>query len=73
MKLLYKYVASHNNEGEEAEHPNKFVVGRTLPTNLTLSYMSVNLPIFMIHGNHDDPSGFENISNVDILAATKLV
>ena len=30
--------------------------------------LSVELPIFIIHGNHDDPSGIENISSIDIFA-----
>ena len=31
---------------------------------------SVRLPIFMIHGNHDDPSGDCDISNIDFLSST---
>ena len=34
--------------------------------------LSVELPIFIIHGNHDDPSGIENISSKDIFANKEL-
>ena len=30
--------------------------------------LSVEVPIFIIHGNHDDPSGFENFSSIDIFS-----
>lgn len=33
----------------------------------------MGLPIFTIHGNHDDPSGSDNLSAVDILSSCKLV
>ena len=35
--------------------------------------LSVELPIFIIHGNHDDPSGIENISSIDIFANKELM
>ena len=28
----------------------------------------VEIPVFIIHGNHDDPSGFENFSSIDIFS-----
>lgn len=34
---------------------------------------NVGLPVFTIHGNHDDPGGTDNLSAVDILATTALV
>ncbi len=30
--------------------------------------LSIEMPIFIIHGNHDDPSGFENFSSIDIFS-----
>ena len=33
----------------------------------------VGLPVFTIHGNHDDPSGADNLSAVDVLSTCKLV
>ena len=34
---------------------------------------NVGLPVFMIHGNHDDPAGGENLSAIDLLATCNLV
>lgn len=34
---------------------------------------NIGLPVFTIHGNHDDPSGAENLSAVDILSTGNLV
>ncbi len=35
--------------------------------------LHVGLPVFTIHGNHDDPTGADNLSAVDILASCGLV
>lgn len=35
--------------------------------------LNVSLPVFTIHGNHDDPTGSENLSIIDILATSGLV
>ncbi|CAK0786238.1 hypothetical protein CVIRNUC_009451 [Coccomyxa viridis] len=35
--------------------------------------LHVGLPVFTIHGNHDDPSGADNLSAVDVLSTCKLV
>ncbi|KAJ2340864.1 meiotic recombination [Coemansia sp. RSA 2671] len=35
--------------------------------------LNISLPVFTIHGNHDDPSGDGNLSAVDMLAACGLV
>lgn len=37
------------------------------------SNLNVSLPVFTIHGNHDDPTGSENLSIIDILATSGLV
>jgi hypothetical protein len=37
------------------------------------SRLSVGLPVFTIHGNHDDPTGADNLSAVDILSTCGLV
>lgn len=34
---------------------------------------SVSIPLFAIHGNHDDPSGAVRLSALDVLGATGLV
>lgn len=35
--------------------------------------MNVGLPVFTIHGNHDDPGGADNLSAVDVLSTCSLV
>ncbi|KAL3236857.1 hypothetical protein MRX96_022112 [Rhipicephalus microplus] len=35
--------------------------------------LNVSLPVFTIHGNHDDPTGSENLSIIDVLATSGLV
>jgi len=35
--------------------------------------VAVTLPVFTIHGNHDDPGGADNLSAVDMLAAARAV
>ncbi|WVZ87326.1 hypothetical protein U9M48_033981 [Paspalum notatum var. saurae] len=34
---------------------------------------NVGMPVFTIHGNHDDPAGVDNLSAIDILSACNLV
>ncbi|GAQ82724.1 DNA repair exonuclease MRE11 [Klebsormidium nitens] len=34
---------------------------------------NVGIPVFTIHGNHDDPAGVDNLSAIDILSASNLV
>ncbi|MCQ2820507.1 MAG: metallophosphoesterase [archaeon] len=34
--------------------------------------LSVQVPIFIIYGNHDDPSGFENFSSIDIFSSKEV-
>ncbi|XP_021758718.1 LOW QUALITY PROTEIN: double-strand break repair protein MRE11-like [Chenopodium quinoa] len=36
-------------------------------------HYNVGLPVFTIHGNHDDPAGVDNLSAVDIFSACNLV
>ncbi|CAN8002488.1 unnamed protein product [Ixodes hexagonus] len=35
--------------------------------------LNVSYPVFTVHGNHDDPTGSENLSIVDVLATSGLV
>jgi double-strand break repair protein MRE11 len=35
--------------------------------------LNVGLPVFTIHGNHDDPAGTDNLSAVDMLSAAGLL
>ncbi|KAG9159094.1 hypothetical protein Leryth_017551 [Lithospermum erythrorhizon] len=36
-------------------------------------HFNVGLPVFSIHGNHDDPAGVDNLSAIDILSSCNLV
>ncbi|KAI5169119.1 double-strand break repair protein MRE11 [Pancytospora epiphaga] len=44
-----------------------------IPLNSDDGSISVGLPVLCIHGNHDDPSGFNIISPLDILHSAGLV
>lgn len=35
--------------------------------------LNVSIPVFSIHGNHDDPSGFGRLSSLDILSSSGLI
>jgi len=35
--------------------------------------LNIAIPVFSIHGNHDDPSGFGRLSSLDLLSTTGLV
>lgn len=41
--------------------------------NFLSKHHNVGLPVFTIHGNHDDPSGADNLSAVDLLSKANLV
>ena len=41
--------------------------------NFNNPHHNVGLPVFTIHGNHDDPAGADNLSAVDVLSSCKLV
>lgn len=41
--------------------------------NTTDPNLNVGLPVFTIHGNHDDPAGPENLSAVDVLSTIHYV
>ncbi|KAG7671414.1 hypothetical protein Ndes2526A_g02059 [Nannochloris sp. 'desiccata'] len=45
----------------------------TAQVNFENPNFNIGLPVFTIHGNHDDPAGADNLSAVDILATGSLV
>lgn len=49
----------------------------TPPRNTVVNYedpnFNISLPVFIIHGNHDDPAGSEDLSALDVLAASNLL
>eukprot|EP01022_Parablepharisma_sp_SALTPOND_P002168 TRINITY_DN108915_c0_g1_i1.p2 TRINITY_DN108915_c0_g1~~TRINITY_DN108915_c0_g1_i1.p2 ORF type:complete len:483 (+),score=44.19 TRINITY_DN108915_c0_g1_i1:77-1450(+) len=51
----------------------RYKVAKTADVNVRDESVRVKLPIMIIHGNHDDPGGLENLSNIDIMRSTKLV
>ncbi|GAX85793.1 hypothetical protein CEUSTIGMA_g13208.t1 [Chlamydomonas eustigma] len=53
-----------------SDQSSNFVSGQA---NYLDPNLNVGMPIFTIHGNHDDPSGSDNLSAVDILSSCKLV
>ena len=54
------------------DRPINFVTNRYKP-NYSNENMNIELPIFIIHGNHDYPATEENISALDILRSCNLV
>ena len=63
--ILSRYIFGENRQ--------EFKVSAKIDLNLRETNLNIQLPIFMIHGNHDDPGGFGNMSNVDIVKSAKLV
>ncbi|KAJ2780578.1 meiotic recombination [Coemansia javaensis] len=48
--------------------------GEQFPTvNYEDPNLNISLPVFSIHGNHDDPSGDGNLSALDVLGASGLI
>lgn len=45
----------------------------SIPLNCQKNFLNVSLPILSIHGNHDDPSGFNSVSPLDVLHSSGLV
>ena len=51
----------------------KFETYQYKKANYMSENLSVAVPIFMIHGNHDDPSGLENLSLIDLMSTNNYV
>ncbi|KAJ6251159.1 double-strand break repair protein mre11 [Anaeramoeba flamelloides] len=73
VKLLKKYCLGSGDikfdifSNQELNFPSSKSVNFEDPN------LNVRTPIFMIHGNHDDPSGYESLSINDVLGVTGLV
>ncbi|KAF4696661.1 hypothetical protein FOZ60_016671 [Perkinsus olseni] len=50
-----------------------FDIARDEPPNYEDPNYNVGLPVFMIHGNHDEPGGAGNMSVIDLLHTNRLV
>eukprot|EP00884_Botryococcus_braunii_P018650 jgi/Botrbrau1/5469/Bobra.27_1s0019.2 len=53
-----------------SDQAQNFASGRA---NYLSENHNVGLPVFTIHGNHDDPTGADNLSAVDLLSKANLV
>lgn len=53
---------------QSVNFPNRFATANYLDENRNIA-----MPVFSIHGNHDDPSGAGNLSAMDLLSACGLV
>ena len=74
MELLRHYCfGSRASELELLSDPSVNFPGRFGTANYEDPNFNVAMPVFMIHGNHDDPTGEGNLSAVDILSTAGLV
>lgn len=63
LQILRKYCLGERRPSLESN----------IPLNFSNPNIKISLPIFSIHGNHDDPSGFSNISPLDVLHSGGLI
>lgn len=75
MSLLRKYTLGSKAINLEILSDQKVNFGECF--NSTVNYedpnLNVSIPVFSIHGNHDDPSGYGLLSTLDLLAISGLV
>lgn len=72
--LFHENKPSRNTYNKTVQILRKYCIGEkkpdfvsSIPLNYNDSNFNISLPILSIHGNHDDPSGFNSISPLDIL------
>lgn len=74
MELLRHYcLGSRASDLELISDPSVNFPGRFGTANYEDPNFNVALPVFMIHGNHDDPTGEGNLSAIDLLSTAGLV
>lgn len=74
MELLRHYCfGSRASDLELLSDPSVNFPGRFGTANYEDPNFNVAMPVFMIHGNHDDPTGEGNLSAVDLLSTAGLV
>ncbi|KAL3318105.1 Double-strand break repair protein mre11a [Cichlidogyrus casuarinus] len=75
IRLMRKYCMGSNPVSFQIlSDPNKTFANTAFPTtNYIDPNLNVGLPIFTIHGNHDDPNGPEGTCAVDLLHSSGLV
>ncbi len=70
IQLLQKYIFGSG----ELSYQTETISNTTFKANYLNENLNIDLPIFVIHGNHDHPlNANENISTLDLLHASKLV
>ncbi|KAL6785333.1 MRE11 [Auxenochlorella protothecoides x Auxenochlorella symbiontica] len=72
MEIFARHCMSDDPVGFRviSDQRQNFASGRV---NFENSNYNIGLPVFTIHGNHDDPGGTENLSAVDILSTGALL
>ncbi|XP_044758629.1 double-strand break repair protein MRE11 [Coccinella septempunctata] len=75
IRLLRKYCLGDNPVSIEILSDQQINFDHTL--NKQVNYedpnLNVGIPVFSIHGNHDDPTGRNHVSAMDLLASSGLV
>lgn len=74
MELFRHYcLGSRPSELELLSDPSVNFPGKFGTVNYEDPNFNVSLPVFIIHGNHDDPTGEGNLSAIDVLSTAGLV
>ncbi|MES1922271.1 Dynein heavy chain 3, axonemal [Bonamia ostreae] len=72
LRLLKKYCLGSREVGFEVVSDQSFNFAEKR-ANFEDPNLKISLPIFSIHGNHDDPTGIENLSVMDIMSTANFV
>ncbi len=70
LQLLKKYCLV---DGTNSICRNKVKFKSDIPLNLNNENLKISMPILSIHGNHDDPSGLNSVSPLDVLNSSGLL
>uniref|UniRef100_A0A1Y1N0S8 Mre11 DNA-binding domain-containing protein n=1 Tax=Photinus pyralis TaxID=7054 RepID=A0A1Y1N0S8_PHOPY len=75
LELLRKYCLGDNPVQIEflSDQSYHFQTQRHSIVNYEDPNLNVSIPVFSIHGNHDDPTGNKQISVLDVIAASGLI
>lgn len=73
MKLIRKYTFGDKPIGVQFLSENEFHESIINKVNYEDPNINVSIPVFSIHGNHDDPTGYKHVSSLDLLSCNGLV
>lgn len=75
MQLLRMYTFGDRNNAVEflSDGSQNFHNAVNESVNYQDPNLNISIPVYSIHGNHDDPSAFGGLSSLDLLATTGLV